>query len=98
MSVDQARALVRRLNDDPEFAERLQALPVEERRQVLESEGFGVVLKEHIDAAIYPGGGELSDDEFAAVAGGTSSGTDNAIAGSVLASAISVVGAAAFAA
>ncbi len=77
MSDDAARALVRRLSTDTEFAERLRDLPPDERRALLDSEGYeGVRLKHMANALPESSGGELSDEEFAAVVGAGSTETD----------------------
>ncbi|MEO1056853.1 MAG: Nif11-like leader peptide family RiPP precursor [Actinomycetota bacterium] len=71
MSDEQAAALVRRVLEDPEFARRLEATPFDERRALLRAEGYGDVRLRHVASALPESvGGELSDDEFAAVAGG----------------------------
>ena len=71
MSVDRARALIQRVSTDEEFARRLIEAPVEDRRQIIESAGFGDVRLSHMSEALPErAGGELSDEEFAAVAGG----------------------------
>ena len=71
MSVDQARAFVNRVLTDPEFVERLEAAPPAERRGILTEEGYGDVRLMSLTQALpQSAGGELSDEEFAAVAGG----------------------------
>jgi hypothetical protein len=70
MSVDQARALMRRMTADPDFAARLRDTPIEEKRGVLVAEGYGDVKLTHISQALPESrGGELTDEEFASVVG-----------------------------
>ena len=71
MSTDLARDLIARYTTDAEFRERVERAPFEEKRAILEAEGFGEVRLRHL-AEMLPesAGGELSDEEFAAVAGG----------------------------
>jgi Nif11 domain len=83
MSTDQARQLVKRVIDDDEFRERLDATPNEEKRALLAREGYGDVKLRHLsDALPQSSGGELSDEEFAAVAGGGKTTTLASVAGS----------------
>lgn len=71
MSLEQAQALVRRTATDPDFRARLDNAPIEDRRAILEAEGYGDVKLSHLSKALpESAGGELSDDEFLAVAGG----------------------------
>jgi predicted ribosomally synthesized peptide with nif11-like leader len=71
MSVEQARQLIERTAADEEFRERLEAASQEDRRAILEAEGYGDVQLRHMSKALpESNGGELSDEEFAAVAGG----------------------------
>ncbi len=71
MSEDTARSLIQRFVNDPDFRARLESTEIAERRALIEQEGYGEVRLQHI-AAVLPesAGGELSDEEFAAVAGG----------------------------
>ncbi|MEO1058200.1 MAG: Nif11 family protein [Actinomycetota bacterium] len=70
MSIEQAQALIRRLNDDEEFQQRFIDTPAEDRRALLEAEGYGDVRPPHLAHTLpKSAGGELTDDEFAAVAG-----------------------------
>lgn len=94
MSTDQARQLVQRVRDDPEFRARLEAAPSDQKRAVLESEGFGDVKLRHLSESLPESqGGELSDEEFAAVAGGGV--TTDLTAGGSAASGVTIVVAAA---
>ncbi len=74
VSVQQAQDLVRRVGADPDFKARLESADLADRRAILEAEGFGDVRLSHLAHALpVASGGELSDEEFAAVAGGDSS-------------------------
>jgi predicted ribosomally synthesized peptide with nif11-like leader len=76
MSIEQAIALMNRAATDPEFLARLNETPVDQKRAVLVAEGYGDVKIAHLSQAIPASlGGELSDEEFAAVAGGGSTAT-----------------------
>ncbi|MEO1056851.1 MAG: Nif11-like leader peptide family RiPP precursor [Actinomycetota bacterium] len=71
MSVDAARSLVQRVTTDSDFRARLEAADVADRRTIIEEAGYGEVRLAHVAQALpQSAGGELSDDEFAAVAGG----------------------------
>ncbi|MEO1058117.1 MAG: hypothetical protein AAFY28_14495 [Actinomycetota bacterium] len=91
MSTSQAQALIRRTMEDDGFARRLLEAPVEERRGILEAEGYGDVRLAHI-AAVLPQsvGGELADDEFAAAVGGAHTATAIGLAGGAWATGISI--------
>ncbi|MEO1056852.1 MAG: Nif11-like leader peptide family RiPP precursor [Actinomycetota bacterium] len=80
MSVDQAKAVVQRFQTDPEFVARIQAAAPDERRAIIEEEGYGDVTLASLSQALPERhGGELSDEEFDAVAGGGSTGTGTII-------------------
>ncbi len=98
VTVENAKALLARVEREPEFAERLRALPADERRRLLDREGIGPVRAEHVEAAAPSVGGELSEEELEAVAGGLSKGGGDAIAGSAIGTIVMSLGAAAFAA
>ncbi len=71
MSVEQATEFVHRLMSDAEFREQLAEAPIGARRDLLVSAGFGDVKLSHVSEVLpTSAGGELSDDEFRAVAGG----------------------------
>ncbi len=71
MSTEQAAALVRRVQTDGEFRTRLTDAATEDRRAILTDEGYGDVKLTHVSQALPAShGGELSDEEFAAVTGG----------------------------
>ncbi|MEO1056850.1 MAG: Nif11 family protein [Actinomycetota bacterium] len=82
MSVELAQGLVRRLATDADFRARLEgAATPAEGRAILRAEGFGDVALAHMSAALPEhAGGELSDEEFAAVAGGSHTTTALTIA------------------
>ena len=83
MSVEQAQALVERAIRDPEFAKRLAETPIDQRRPILVEEGYGDVQLRHLSKVLpEAAGGELSDEEFAEVAGGL---TDKQVLGSAAA-------------
>ncbi|MEO1056324.1 MAG: Nif11-like leader peptide family RiPP precursor [Actinomycetota bacterium] len=75
MSVELATELVRRVHSDPEFRQRLQTADPADRRAILLDQGYGDIRLSHVSQALpQSSGGELSDEEFAAVAGaGTTS-------------------------
>ncbi|MEO1056854.1 MAG: Nif11-like leader peptide family RiPP precursor [Actinomycetota bacterium] len=84
MSTEQAQQLIRRAMEDDAFRERIEAAPTEERRSILAAEGYGDVRLSHIAAALpTSAGGELSDEDFAAVAGSGGTATSAAVSGSV---------------
>ncbi len=72
MSVDQACEFVKRYATDAEFRDRIdQAASQEERRAFMEEAGFSEVRLQHLANALpRSAGGELSEEGFAAVAGG----------------------------
>ncbi len=71
MSVDKAKELVGRLHQDAEFRARIEAVPREERRAIIVEEGYGDVTMTHVAGALPRSeGGELTEEEFAEVAGG----------------------------
>jgi predicted ribosomally synthesized peptide with nif11-like leader len=95
--VTRAEELVQTLDRDPAFQENVKAAPtVEAKRSVLESHGFGDVslddMKAYVESkggtlVMEPGGRELSEQELAAVAGGTDAGL---IAGGVVGGVIGI--------
>ncbi len=73
MSVDQARDFFQRYMTDEDFRARLDAAgSPADRRVILNEEGFPDMRLSHV-AEVLPQsvGGELSDEEFANVAGGS---------------------------
>ena len=84
MSVEQARALVKKATTDSEFVARLERAPDSEKRAILQAEGFGDVKLAHLSEALpESSGGELSDEEFTSVVGAGSTTTISASAVSV---------------
>ncbi len=71
MSVEQAQAFVNRLAEDAQFRQQFVESPIEEHRAMLVEAGLGDIRLKHI-AEVLPqsAGGEVSDEEFAAVTGG----------------------------
>lgn len=77
MSVEKAQELLRRTASDDEFRARLEAATQDEKRAILREEGFADVKLSHVSKALpESAGGELSDEEFAAVAGGSGKTTN----------------------
>ncbi|MEO1055568.1 MAG: Nif11-like leader peptide family RiPP precursor [Actinomycetota bacterium] len=74
MSIDNAQRLVQRLAGDAELSQRLANTDRDGRQAILAEEGFEPVTLRELSAVMPQShGGELSDEEFAAVAGGSSS-------------------------
>ncbi len=73
MSVDTAREFVQRYATDAEFRGRIeQAASSQERRAIMDEAGFSEVRLAHLAHALpQSSGGELSDEEFAGVTGGS---------------------------
>lgn len=70
MSAEQAKGLVQKVSQDADFRAQLEGASLEERRALLAENGFGDIKMKHIaDATPVKAGGEMSDEEFAAVAG-----------------------------
>lgn len=81
MTVEQATALVQRLQSDPEFRQRLESADHADKRAVLESGGYGDVKLADVSRALpSSAGGELTDQEFEAVSGGVGSATGVSLA------------------
>ncbi len=77
MSVEQATELVRRVQSDPEFRQRMETADPADLRAILTEQGYGDIRLTHISQALpRSSGGELSDAEFAAVAGGGDTASD----------------------
>jgi len=76
MSQQQAEAFIARVQEDPEFAERLSALkddPAAAHALVV-AEGFDATPEEIREAFLEAFGAELSEEQLAAIAGGLSTG------------------------
>ena len=74
MSIQQAEAFVARVQEDPDFAERLTALkddPTAAQALVV-AEGFDATPEEIRDAVLEAFGSELTEEQIAAIVGGTS--------------------------
>ena len=74
MTMQQAEAFVARVQEDPEFAERLSALrgdPAAAQALVV-AEGFDATPEEIRAAFVEALGAELSEEQLAAIAGGAS--------------------------
>ena len=74
MSQQQAEAFIARVQEDPEFAERLAALkgdPAAAQALVV-AEGFDATPEEIREAFLETFGAELSEEQLAAIAGGLS--------------------------
>ena len=86
-SDDAAKALVQRLSADSDLAEQLIGLPIEDRRKLLDSEGYEGVRRAHM-ANVLPqsSGGELSNEEVASVIGSGVPATLETVAATVSAS------------
>ncbi len=89
MSKELVQQLVRRALEDADFRQRLEATPVSDRRALLEEEGYGDIQLHHV-AQMLPrsSGGELSDEDFAAVVGAVGTSTMNSAAVSAGATAV----------
>jgi predicted ribosomally synthesized peptide with nif11-like leader len=94
MSQQQAEAFIARVQEDPEFAERLASLkddPAAAQALVV-AEGFDATPDEIREAFLETFGAELSEEQLAAIAGGTD---PYAIAGYVIGAVGTVAAAAA---
>jgi predicted ribosomally synthesized peptide with nif11-like leader len=98
VSIEQAHALIRRTAEDPDFVARLESTSVQDKRALLAAEGYGDVTLRHLSQALpESAGGELTDEEFAAVAGAGNtvttivSGAQSAVISATAASAAAVV-------
>ncbi len=72
MSIPQAEAFIARVQEDPDFAERLAALkddPTAAHALVV-AEGFDATPEEIRDAFLEAFGSELTEEQLAAIAGG----------------------------
>jgi predicted ribosomally synthesized peptide with nif11-like leader len=74
MSVEQARALIKRLSEDEVFRQRVEDAPTPtDKRAILADAGYGDVKLRHISQALpESAGGELTDADLDLVAGGGS--------------------------
>ena len=74
MSQQQAEAFIARVQEDPEFAERLSALKDDPAaaQALVAAEGFDATPEEIREAFVEAFGAELSEEQLAAIAGGLS--------------------------
>ena len=72
MSIQQAEAFVARVQQDPDFAERLVALREDPAavQALVAAEGFDATPEEIRDVFLETFAGELSEEQLAAIAGG----------------------------
>jgi predicted ribosomally synthesized peptide with nif11-like leader len=71
MAAKTAQDLIKRLSTDVVFRQRLEnATSKDEKRSIIESEGFTAISAEDVKTAAASGEFELSDAELEAVAGG----------------------------
>ena len=72
MSIQQAEAFVARVQEDPDFADRLTALKADPTavHALVVAEGFDATPEEIRDAFLEAFGSELSEEQLAAIAGG----------------------------
>ena len=73
MSIQQAEAFVARVQEDPDFADRLTALKADPTavHALVVAEGFDATPEEIRDAFLEAFGSELSEEQIAAIVGGT---------------------------
>ena len=73
MSQQQADAFIARVQEDPEFAERLSALKDDPAaaQALVAAEGFDATPDEIREAFLEAFGAEMSEEQLAAIAGGT---------------------------
>jgi predicted ribosomally synthesized peptide with nif11-like leader len=76
MSAQQAEAFIARVQEDPDFAERLAALKDDPTaaQALVAAEGFDATPEELRDAALEAFGSELTEEQIAAIVGGASDG------------------------
>ena len=74
MSAQQAEAFIARVQEDPDFAERLAALKDDPAavQALVAAEGFDATPEEIREAFLETFGSELSEEQLAAIAGGLS--------------------------
>ena len=76
MSQQQAAAFIARVQEDPEFAERVSALKADPAaaQALVVAEGFDATPEEIREAFLEAFGAELTEEQLAVIAGGLSSG------------------------
>jgi len=72
MSIQQAEAFVARVQEDPDFADRLSALKDDPTavQALVAAEGFDATPEEIRDVFLEAFGSELTEEQLAAIAGG----------------------------
>jgi predicted ribosomally synthesized peptide with nif11-like leader len=85
MSVQQAEAFIARVQEDPDFAERLNALKDDPAavQALVVAEGFDATPEEIFSVFLETFGSELSEEQLAAVAGGFDEATFVVVGGIV---------------
>jgi predicted ribosomally synthesized peptide with nif11-like leader len=85
MSVQQAEAFIARVQEDPDFADRLSALKDDPAavQALVVAEGFDATPEEIRDAFVEAFGSELSEEQLAAIAGGNSGSEAEFIMGEI---------------
>ena len=83
MSIQQAEAFVARVQEDPDFADRLTALKADPTavHALVVAEGFDATPEEIRDAFLEAFGSELSEEQLAAIAGGLNDLTEGEMSG-----------------
>ena len=73
MSVQQAEAFIAQVQKDPDFADRLAALKDDPKavQALVAADGFDATPEEIRDAFVEAFGSELSEEQIAAIVGGT---------------------------
>ena len=86
MSAQQAEAFIARVQEDPDFAERLAALKDDPAavQALVAAEGFDATPEEVREAFLETFGSELSEEQLAAIAGGLSDDDTAYIIGGVV--------------
>jgi len=93
MSIQQAEAFIARVQEDPDFAERLAALKDDPTavQALVAAEGFDATPEEIFSVFLETFGSELSEEQLAAVAGGFDEATF-VVVGSMVGSGLMVAG------
>jgi len=85
VSIQQAEAFIARVQEDPDFAERLAALKDDPTavQALVVSEGFDATPEEIREAFLEAFGSELTEEQLAAIAGGNSGDDSQYIVGEI---------------
>jgi predicted ribosomally synthesized peptide with nif11-like leader len=85
MSIQQAEAFIARVQEDPDFAERLAALKDDPTavQALVVSEGFDATPEEIREVFLEAFGSELNEEQLAAIAGGNSGDDSQYIVGEI---------------